>query len=170
MGAAKKLLSVKTTASSPNSKKKAESPRAAGNAGSNSSGKGGDSSPHKTASTALDESDSFFNSYQNNPLQNSNSSSRESEEDGFEEEEEEGGPRIRPFRLYRMTWAEWGWTMWTSPSLADCWRIFRDFRYAEDHTSNDGTGRKAGDANDESDPSREGYYIICLLPIMVAYP
>eukprot|EP01036_Dinobryon_divergens_P025868 gene25868-34457_t len=155
MDAAKKLLSVKTTASSPSSKKKAESPRAAGNAGSNSSGKGGDSSPHKTASTALDESDSFFNSYQNNPLQNSNSSSRESEEDGFEEEEEEGGPRIRPFRLYRMTWAEWGWTMWTSPSLADCWRIFRDFRYAEDHTSNDGTGRKVGDANDESDPSRE---------------
>lgn len=184
MGAAKKLLSAKTAASSPKAKK-AESPRAAGNpthsssnSNNNSTEKVKDSSsthPHShraPATTTLDESDSFFNSYQNNPIyhSNSNSSSRDlkmgesEEEEGEGSDDEEGGPRIRPFRLYRMTWTEWFWTMWTSPSLADCWRIFREFRYAEDHTSSphDGAGRTAGSANDESDPSREGWYNITL--------
>lgn len=60
-------------------------------------------------------------------------------------------PRIRPFRLYRMSWMEWGWAMWTAPTFADGWRIFREFRYAEDHSAQSNhSPTSRDDHNDDS--------------------
>ena len=39
----------------------------------------------------------------------------------------------KTFNVYKTTWSEWLWTMWTAPSLLDCWRAFKEGRHAEDH-------------------------------------
>lgn len=40
---------------------------------------------------------------------------------------------VRPLTFYRMSCAEWIWAMWTSPSLFECWRVFKEGRNMEDH-------------------------------------
>ena len=41
----------------------------------------------------------------------------------------------KSFLVYRMTWSEWVWALWTSPSLQDFWRRLKEGRHAEDHAS-----------------------------------
>lgn len=86
---------------------------------------------------ANEESEYVLESYQNNPLRDGMSPGSTSS--GKETSGRDSATRIRPFRIYRMSWREWGWAMWTAPSLTDCWRTFREFRYAEDHSNRYGS-------------------------------
>jgi len=90
-------------------------------------------------SVSIDNSEYIADSYQNYPISTDfsppkPSSPKPNASNQQQSTDEASLPRIRPFRLYRMTWYEWGWAMWTSPSFAECWRTFRDYRYAEDHS------------------------------------
>ena len=39
----------------------------------------------------------------------------------------------KSFLVYKLTWAEWLWALWTAPSPSDCWRRLKEGRNAEDH-------------------------------------
>eukprot|EP00595_Chromulina_sp_UTEXLB2642_P000880 CAMPEP_0196766248 /NCGR_PEP_ID=MMETSP1095-20130614/20987_1 /TAXON_ID=96789 ORGANISM="Chromulina nebulosa, Strain UTEXLB2642" /NCGR_SAMPLE_ID=MMETSP1095 /ASSEMBLY_ACC=CAM_ASM_000446 /LENGTH=263 /DNA_ID=CAMNT_0042127115 /DNA_START=782 /DNA_END=1570 /DNA_ORIENTATION=+ len=49
-------------------------------------------------------------------------------------------PNIRfPFIFYKMTYAEWLYKLWTSPTFSDAWRVFKDGREGERHNTNSQT-------------------------------
>eukprot|EP01038_Epipyxis_sp_PR26KG_P009590 gene9590-12916_t len=81
-------------------------------------------------------------SYQYGTSLKSNNSSEQSkyiEMNGGDnnEIEEFNGSTYSSFRLYKMSYNEWFWAMWTSSSSAECWRLFRSGRNGEDHTFSD---------------------------------
>ena len=50
----------------------------------------------------------------------------------------------KPFKVYKMSWSEWLWALWSAPSLSDCWRRLKEGRNAEDHAISNDDDEDAG--------------------------